>query len=447
MNDATPRSISIITPWLDHPEFIADYEQAVAAEDVDLIIVDNGSTDTNARLLREMALRVGGRCLRNAENRWFAAANNQGMAVATGQIILFLNNDIAARPGWLDQVRRDVQPGMLVGPTLADVTVQGRTVACIEGWCIAAQREVWRTLGGWDAQAYSMPYWEDNDLCFRAASNGFALRKSDWPVTHKKNGTSGTMPSVQSGYDRNWQTFSARVLGRQVERSSEAAPAAQTLDAALALHRAGRLAEAERAYLALLDQEPNRPDVLNAYSQLLFASNRLERAAEVLRRAIALQPDSIEMHVNLGVALGMLKRHDEAAAVLGQAAARFPNAPLILNNWAKALKDAGQHEQAVEAARRAIALDRTLVHAHINLSHALRELGQHTSATESARNAILLNPRSAAAHVALGAALKAQGNNVEALRSLETALTLAPTDRVAQSLYDQTRSSADPTQR
>ena len=35
--------VSIITPWLDHPEFIADYEEAVKAPGVEVIVVDSSA--------------------------------------------------------------------------------------------------------------------------------------------------------------------------------------------------------------------------------------------------------------------------------------------------------------------------------------------------------------------------------------------------------------------
>src|SRR5437764_11680548 len=113
----TPQ-VSIITPWLDHPEFIEDYERAMQGGGVEVIIIDNASASANALLLQQMVQRLGGKYVRNEENRWFSAANNQGLAAASGDIILFLNNDIAATPGWLDAVRADVGGGALWGPTL-----------------------------------------------------------------------------------------------------------------------------------------------------------------------------------------------------------------------------------------------------------------------------------------------------------------------------------------
>src|SRR5437588_12739747 len=107
---STRPDISIITPWLDHTHFIEDYERAVRAPGVEVIVVDNGSSESHAAALRQMIDRLGGKYLRNEENRWFSAADNQGLEVASGAIVMFLNNDIAADAGWLDQVGADVQP-------------------------------------------------------------------------------------------------------------------------------------------------------------------------------------------------------------------------------------------------------------------------------------------------------------------------------------------------
>ena len=66
--------------------------------DFETIVVDNGSTDGSA----ELAETEFGACvIRNAENRGYCAANNQGMAAARGEFIALLNNDAEAAPGWL----------------------------------------------------------------------------------------------------------------------------------------------------------------------------------------------------------------------------------------------------------------------------------------------------------------------------------------------------------
>lgn len=62
------------------------------------IVVDNGSTDGSADLAER---DFGAVVIRNAENRGFCAANNQGIAAARGDFIALINNDAEAEPGWL----------------------------------------------------------------------------------------------------------------------------------------------------------------------------------------------------------------------------------------------------------------------------------------------------------------------------------------------------------
>ncbi len=56
-----------------------------------IIVVDNNSTDGSPEMIEADFAEV--RLIRNTDNRGFAAANNQGFAIATGEHILLLNSD------------------------------------------------------------------------------------------------------------------------------------------------------------------------------------------------------------------------------------------------------------------------------------------------------------------------------------------------------------------
>jgi hypothetical protein len=100
----------------------------------------------------------------------------------------------------------------------------------LEGWCIAATRATWERIygrreikahhwefepcdaGPWDADAYPGPYWEDNDLCFRAAQAGISLVQTAWPVQHKGGRSAGPLTRWAESFERNRATFAQRVL-------------------------------------------------------------------------------------------------------------------------------------------------------------------------------------------------------------------------------------------
>lgn len=216
--------ISIITPFKNGIDLLPDYIAATLG--AELILIDNGSDQETADALRELPPDRGV-LIRNEQNMGFAAANNQGYAAATGDIIIFLNSDIAGDPAWLGLVADDVQDGALYGPSVAQQLVYGMWVPYVEGWCIAATRLTWQRLygdwkmvnapyneqhaGPWDAESYPGPYWEDNDLSLRALEQGISLVQTAWPVQHKGGRTAGAIVKHGATFEANRATFVARV--------------------------------------------------------------------------------------------------------------------------------------------------------------------------------------------------------------------------------------------
>ena len=83
--------------------FLSLCRQTVAGFEV--ILVDNGSGDGSAEMAEQEfgnGVNFQLQMLRNGENRGFCEANNQGIALAKGELIALLNNDAEAEPGWLE---------------------------------------------------------------------------------------------------------------------------------------------------------------------------------------------------------------------------------------------------------------------------------------------------------------------------------------------------------
>jgi len=79
---------------------------------LELIVVDNGSQDGSVAYLREQA---DVRTIENAYNTGYAPANNQGIAQASAEFVLLLNNDARVTPGFLEPMLQAMREGLDVG--------------------------------------------------------------------------------------------------------------------------------------------------------------------------------------------------------------------------------------------------------------------------------------------------------------------------------------------
>jgi GT2 family glycosyltransferase len=169
----------------------------------EIIVVDNASTDGTARWLGEAYPHI--RLLRNARNRGFAYATNQGFAIARGDILIGLNPDTQVSPDWLFPLVEAVyRPGVgLVTPRI--MLVQDRTrlnaygnqisltgitsclglgelatdyqgaqsVPAISGAAFAITRSRYEELGAFDPDYFT--YYEDTELSWRVRLAGYDI--------------------------------------------------------------------------------------------------------------------------------------------------------------------------------------------------------------------------------------------------------------------------------
>jgi O-antigen biosynthesis protein len=78
----------------EHLERCLNAVATTAYRNVEIVVVDNGSTDGSPELAESLVTTFPVKVVRNAENRSFSEANGQGVAVAAGELICFLNNDV-----------------------------------------------------------------------------------------------------------------------------------------------------------------------------------------------------------------------------------------------------------------------------------------------------------------------------------------------------------------
>lgn len=196
---------SIIIVTYNGASYLEQYFSAVLQDmglHDEVIVVDNASTDQSGDLIRRRWPNV--RLMLNEANLGFAVACNQGASRATGQYLVFLNQDTQVLPGWLDGLLdalgdrsvglstsklllmsqpdriqtcgRDLHyAGLNCGHgTLGAVADFSRpeAVGAVDGASFAVRREVWTKLGGFAPEFFM--YFEDTDLSWRVQLAGYA---------------------------------------------------------------------------------------------------------------------------------------------------------------------------------------------------------------------------------------------------------------------------------
>jgi tetratricopeptide (TPR) repeat protein len=163
------------------------------------------------------------------------------------------------------------------------------------------------------------------------------------------------------------------------------------MTAAVAHHQAGRLAEAEGIYRQILSQNPNQPDALQLLGTLLGQKGDLKGAEELIRKSLAIQPNSAGAYFNLGEFCRRMGRPGEALATIIEGMRYRPSAAAY-DNMASALRDLKCDDAAIDALRTAIKFDPQYVAAFLKLGVLLSENGQMEEAAAAFDRAAKLRP-------------------------------------------------------
>jgi GT2 family glycosyltransferase len=224
-----------------------DALQRHTPEPFEAIVVDNASP---GGLADRLAAEVEGLDLvRNADNRGFGPACNQGAERARAPVLAFVNSDALVHAGWLAPLLSALErPGVVAAaPRLLneDGTLQeagalvgrgGRTASYGEGGdpaelascfprvvdyasaaCLLVERAAFEKAGGFDP-VYAPAYYEDSDLCLRlAAAGGRVVYEPGSSATHVRYG-SGSSELARELSDRNRATFAGRFAAQLADR-------------------------------------------------------------------------------------------------------------------------------------------------------------------------------------------------------------------------------------
>jgi protein O-GlcNAc transferase len=199
----------------------------------------------------------------------------------------------------------------------------------------------------------------------------------------------------------------------------------QTLAAAMAHHRAGRLAEAEPLYRLLCAGDP---DNARAFHLCGVVAHQLRRsdAAALLARAVMLDPDFAEAHNDRGVILAAQGSVAEALSCFERAVALKSGYHEARTNLGRGLRALGRFDEAVRQFEQVLRSTPDAAAAHLNLASVCELAGQTMKAEKHYRNAIALRPDFVDAYLHLATLLQGEGRLLEALAYAERAASLGP---------------------
>jgi len=220
-NGGWPR-ISVVVCTYNGARTIGECLDGLAAleyPNVEILVIDDGSTDATAEIARAYDVR-----LVQTENRGLSCARNLGLELATGEIVAYLDDDAYPDPHWLHYLAdmfRTTDLAAVGGPNLpppgedfvaeavanspggpTHVLLSDREAEHIPGCNMAFRAVALRALGGFDPQFRTAG--DDVDICWRIQRAGYKVGFHPAAVVwHHRRKTVRAYWNQQTSYGRS----------------------------------------------------------------------------------------------------------------------------------------------------------------------------------------------------------------------------------------------------
>lgn len=231
----SPPSISVIIPVYDREAFVGAAIESLRSQDYagesEVIVVDDGSHDRSAAV----AAAIPGVRVVRQENRGPSAARNRGLAVATGDLVAFLDADDLAPPWKLRVQVEYLEAHPEVGAVLGRQEILLPPGAAPPAWLyrdpvygdpggvnpvtVMASRAAVLGVGGYDERLRA---WEGRDLLIRLRGAGVDVGVVDEIVLYRRIHDTNVSHSMSGGGEELLQTLRASMAAR---RRTQAGPA------------------------------------------------------------------------------------------------------------------------------------------------------------------------------------------------------------------------------
>ncbi len=175
----------------------AEHYTHKAQEEVEIILIDDYSTDNSLDYLKNKKVKV----IKNTKNLGFSSTVNIGVKEAKGEIIILLNTDVAPEENFIEPLIGYFTNKEVFAVGCMDKSIEGektilrgrgigkwqrgflihkkgevdkQTTLWVSGGSGAFRRSIWEKLGGF-SEFYNPFYWEDIDLSYRALKSGYKI--------------------------------------------------------------------------------------------------------------------------------------------------------------------------------------------------------------------------------------------------------------------------------
>jgi GT2 family glycosyltransferase len=230
--------ISVVIPTFNGSRTLGEQLAALAHEDgadqVEIVISDNGSVDDTPALARTFRASLPGLVVLDSSSaRGVAHARNAGADAATGDVILFCDQDDVVGSGWLPTMRAALTAHPVVAARLDHrrlnpewtlryfgepqstglANTAPRFLPYAWGGTIGVRRDVHLSIGGFD-ESFGQGG-EDNDYCYRLQLTGSDITFVPDAVVHYRH---RQLPSEIFRQARGYGRASATVFKRYRDR-------------------------------------------------------------------------------------------------------------------------------------------------------------------------------------------------------------------------------------
>lgn len=165
-------------------------DQSLSKEDYEVIVVDDGSTDSTATIAKKFNNKYI-----YQTNQGPASARNKGVKSAVGDIVLFTDSDCVPEPNWIEEMAKPFDNPGVVAVKGAYITAQksltarfaqiefeeryrlllgSKYIDMIDTYSAAYRKLIFLSLGGFDP-SFPVANNEDTELSYKMSGAGYKM--------------------------------------------------------------------------------------------------------------------------------------------------------------------------------------------------------------------------------------------------------------------------------